>query len=577
MLARIRVHEVRKMPSRPLLASAALVLTAALTVLAPAGASASASAPKSREVPSLIQEYVRARAADATGRTTEAVRSYAAALAAAPDDALVAARAYRQAMMAGDRPLALRAATVLDAARKLPPDARMLLFSEAVLKKDWAGASGIIDRIEEEQVFAFAVPVLRAWIVRGSGKGDPLEPLEIARRAGGIAAAYGAEHRALLLLATGQREDGVAAVRSLITPGGRGAVRLRIAAAAAMVKGGDRDGALAILDGDDPMLGVARRRIEDRRSLPAPISSAAEGLAELFTRVAVDINRERVTPIALTFSRLATQLAPKFSETWLVTSELLTAEEHYDAALAVLDSIKPDDPFADAARSQRMELLVRRGDREAALAEALEVAGKRDAGEADWMRVGGLYSDAGKPAEAAEAYGRALALNRQQEDDGSRWTILLLQGGALHEAGSWPAAKAALEESAQLAPDQAVVLNYLGYAQLERRENLAEAQKLIERASKLKPEDAAITDSLGWTYYVRGDVPKAIELLERAVVSEPGEPTINEHLGDAYWSAGRRLEARFAWRAALVHADTKDAERIATKIDMGLTPEVAAP
>lgn len=573
MLTGIRVHKDQKMPFRPLKASAVLLLTA----LSVNGASAFAAAPKAREVPSLLQEYVRARAADSTGQTMAAARGYAAALTAAPGDTLVAGRAYRQAIMAGDRALALRAATVLDAANKLPPDARLLLFSEAILKKDWAGASRIVDRVEDEQIFGFAVPVMRAWIVRGIGKGDPLEPLNIARKAGGIAAAYGAEHRAFLLLATGEREEGVAATRSLITPGGRGAVRLRIAAAAAMVKGGDRDGALAILEGDDPMLGVARRRIEDRKSLPAPVSSPAEGLAELFTRIAVDVNRERVTPIALTFSRLATQLAPKYPETWLVTSELLMSEERYDAALVVLDNIRPDDPFADAARNQRMELLVKRGDRDAALAEALEVANKRGAGEADWMRVGGLYSEAGRQAEAADAYGRALAMNRERDDDGSRWTILLLQGGALHESGNWPAARTALEEAARLAPEQAVVLNYLGYAQLERRENLGEAQALIERASKLRPEDAAITDSLGWTYYVRGDVPKAIELLERAVASEPGEPTINEHLGDAYWSAGRRLEARFAWRAALVYADAKDAKRISTKIDTGLTPEVAAP
>jgi Flp pilus assembly protein TadD len=93
----------------------------------------------------------------------------------------------------------------------------------------------------------------------------------------------------------------------------------------------------------------------------------------------------------------------------------------------------------------------------------------------------------------------------------------------------------------------------------------------------LRPDDPAITDSLGWVYYLRGDVPKAIETLERAVAGEPSEPTINEHLGDAYWTAGRRYEARYAWQAALVYADKEDASRISRKLDTGLTPEVAAP
>ncbi|SNS76756.1 Tetratricopeptide repeat-containing protein [Sphingomonas laterariae] len=560
-------------PLRP----TAAVLIACTAIGAIAGAPALAAAPSSRDVPSAIQQYVRARAADVAGQTEAAAAGYGAALAAAPNDPLIATRAYRQAMMAGDRALALRAATTLDAVDKLPPDGRMLLLAEAVDAKDWAGADRIASQIEKEEVFAFAVPVLRAWIVRGRGKGDPLQPLGDARRLGGIAAAYAAEHRALLLLATGERDEGVAAVKSLIGPAGRGALRLRIAAAAALVKAGDRKGALSLLDGDEPLLAVARRRIEERKPLPPAVSTAPEGIAELFTRIAVDINRERVTPIALTFARLGTFLAPKHAETWLVTSELLTAEEHYGTALSVLDNIRAKDPMADAARGQRLELLVKQGDRDAALAEALAMTRRADVRPNDWTRVGGLYSELGRPADAAGAYRNALVLAEARPDDGSRWTLLLLLGSALHEAGDWPAARDALEKAVAIAPDEPVVLNYLGYAQLERRENLAEAQKLIERASELRPEDAAITDSLGWTHYVRGNVPKAIELLERAVASEPGEPTMNEHLGDAYWTAGRRVEARFAWRAALVHAEDKDAERIAAKIDMGWSPEVAAP
>ncbi|ARS25912.1 hypothetical protein KC8_01195 [Sphingomonas sp. KC8] len=549
----------------------------ALIALTIAGSHAHAAAPASRDVPSAIQQYVRARAADAAGLTELAAAGYGAALAATPNDPLVAMRAYRQAMMAGDRALALRAANVLVSTGKQPPDVRMLLLTEAVSAKNWAGAATIVDQIEQDQVFAFAAPALRAWIARGSGKGDPLAALDGARKLGGIAAAYAAEHRALMLLATGRRDEGVAAVRSMIGPGGRGAVRLRITAAAALVKAGDRAAALDLLEGEEPLLGLARSRINDRKSLPPAVTGAADGIADLFTRVAVDINRERVTPIALSFARLATFLAPRDAETWLVTSELLTAAEQYGTALAVLDNIRADSPFAEAARNQRLELLVRQGEREKALAEALAATRKRDVAVADWTRVGGLYGELERPRDAADAYGRALALHEAQPDDGSRWTILLMLGGALHEAGDWPAARAALEKAHALAPDEAVVLNYLGYALLERREDLPEAQALIEKASKIRPEDAAITDSLGWSHYVRGDLPKAIELLERAVISQPGEPTLNEHLGDAYWTAGRKMEARFAWRAALVHADAKDTQRISTKIDMGWTPEVAAP
>ncbi len=105
---------------------------------------------------------------------------------------------------------------------------------------------------------------------------------------------------------------------------------------------------------------------------------------------------------------------------------------------------------------------------------------------------------------------------------------------------------------------------------LDRGENLAEAQTYIEKASALDPNDAAIADSLGWLHYKRGNYPGAISALERAVSGDPGQSVMNEHLGDAYWATGRRIEARYAWRAALVQADTPSAERINRKLSDGL-------
>jgi Flp pilus assembly protein TadD len=147
----------------------------------------------------------------------------------------------------------------------------------------------------------------------------------------------------------------------------------------------------------------------------------------------------------------------------------------------------------------------------------------------------------------------------------------------LDEAGDWPQARAALLEAHRIAPDEPLVLNYLGYAQLERRENIGEAEKLIQEASRLQPESPQITDSLGWAHYLQGNVLKAIELLERAVQGEPTDPAINEHLGDAYYSAGRRYEARYAWTAALHTAEEADTPRLRAKIEGGLRPELASP
>jgi Flp pilus assembly protein TadD len=543
-------------------------------VLIATAATAPAAAAVRDDAGSLFARYLRARAADAAGRTEAAARDYAAVLAASPEDPVLALRTFRQAIAAGDRPLATRTARLLDTRKRLPPDGRLLLLVDSVLLRDWKAASLVAGQIEAEGVYGFTVPVIRAWIAHGSGEGDPAAELDAARRGGAVAIAYAAEHRALIALATGRTADGVAAVHA--QAGGRGAAdpRLRLAAAAALAKAGDRAGALTMLEGDEPALAAARQIVTAGKPLPGAIDGAASGIAELFARIAIDINRERVTPISLTLARLATFLAPGDARAWLVTSEILRAAEQYDAALAAVAQVRADDPFAGAARLARMQLLVQRGDTTTALTEALALARARGATVDDWVRVGQIQTNLDRPAEAADAFGRALALNERAAD---RWSLLLQQGGALDRAGDWPRAKAALDEALRLAPDQPAVLNYLGYAQLTRRINLAEARRLIEQASKLRPDDAAITDSLGWTYFLSGDVPKAITTLENAAAGEPSDPTINEHLGDAYWTIGRRYEARFAWRAALVFAEAVDAARLRSKIDQGWSPALASP
>jgi len=117
----------------------------------------------------------------------------------------------------------------------------------------------------------------------------------------------------------------------------------------------------------------------------------------------------------------------------------------------------------------------------------------------------------------------------------------------------------------------------VGYSQIEHRENVERASALIAQASKLRPEDPAITDSLGWVLYLQGKAAEAVPVLERAAAGDPREPTINEHLGDAYWATGRQYEARYAWRAALITADDKDHARLTAKIDTGLDKATAAP
>jgi Flp pilus assembly protein TadD len=419
-------------------------------------------------------------------------------------------------------------------------------------------------------------PILRAWVAVGSGKGDPLALLG-AGAGDPIAASYISQHRPLLLLALGREDEGLVELRNRVEAQDSRAQTLQISAAARLAREGKQEEALGLLTGDGNSVTGARAWLERQKSLPGEIATPAQGVSEFFLRLAIDLRRQDVVPLAVSFARMSTFLAPERSESWLVTSALLAGQGDGREALAALERIPPADPAAPLVEDVRIGLLAAIGDKREALEQAEKATAGSKASVADWTRLGDLYGQLERHLDAAEAYRRALDLKGQQPDGRAAWALWLLRGGALERADHWPAAKAALGEAHRLAPNEPLVLNYLGYAQLERRENLAGAEKLIRQASNLQPDSAQITDSLGWANYLQGNVATAVELLERAVEGEPTDPAINEHLGDAYYAVGRRYEARYAWSAALVVAEEKDAARLRAKIAAGLTPELASP
>ena len=489
---------------------------------------------------------------------------------------MLAARALDEALSAGDAALALRAARVLEAQNRIGAEARLVLLSDAVGRKDWRAAALHADRMAEDKVFVFTAPLLHAWIAVGAGKGNPLAPIEAA--AGDpLARAYGADQRPLLLLAAGRKAEGLAALTPLLAAGDARSERLRLSAAAILARKGGRKQALALLTGPGRQIARARDLVQRRKPLLSG-DIAAWGLASFLVRIASDLRGQEVPALAFSLARIAGFVAPKSSEAAIASAELLAGRGENAAALAALSRVPADDLLAAAAAERRLALLADSGGGEQALAAARGAVSSEPDSAAAWVRLGDLLDQLERHQEAADAYARALALDADGGDTGRpEWALWLLNGSSLTRAGEWARGKAALERAYQLAPQEPVVLNFLGYSQLERRENLAEAERLIRAASKLAPDNAAITDSLGWAHYVRGDFAQAVQLLERAAKREPAEPAINEHLGDAYYSAGRRFEARYAWQAALLYADDSAAKRLQAKIDQGLRPELAAP
>ncbi len=101
----------------------------------------------------------------------------------------------------------------------------------------------------------------------------------------------------------------------------------------------------------------------------------------------------------------------------------------------------------------------------------------------------------------------------------------------------------------KLQPDNAQAYNALGYSLADRNIRLEEARQLIEKALSLAPDDASIIDSLGWVQYRLGNNAQAIESLQRAYGLR-NDPEIAVHLGEVLWVSGRRADAEKYWKEA---------------------------
>jgi tetratricopeptide (TPR) repeat protein len=96
-------------------------------------------------------------------------------------------------------------------------------------------------------------------------------------------------------------------------------------------------------------------------------------------------------------------------------------------------------------------------------------------------------------------------------------------------------------------PDHAHAYNALGYTLADRTDRQAEALALIEKAVKLAPDDAYIIDSLGWVQYRMGRLDDSLTNLRLAFSKRP-DPEIAAHLGEVLWAQGKKEEARQIWR-----------------------------
>lgn len=271
----------------------------------------------------------------------------------------------------------------------------------------------------------------------------------------------------------------------------------------------------------------------------------------------------------LAFTQVALYLYPEFDHAQRLAGSILNSYGDNEKAIAMLRRIPPSSPFYEQAQIEVANGLMARERTGEALGVLQAAARPAGAQEAKFAYANVLASQ-DRHQEAVAAYTRLIdPLPQEPAEDA--WRFFVARGAAFLALDNWPAAEADLKRAVEIAPKEAVALNYLGYSWAERGENLDEAFDLIEQAVAIEPNSGAYIDSLGWAHYQRGDYDEAVGHLEHAASLEPGDPTITDHLGDVYWRLGRKIEAGYQWRRVLeLEPDDKLRAAVEAKLKEGL-------
>lgn len=520
--------------------------------------------------------YVEARAAAINGDHTRAAELLADLAEAEPGQTQFAQQALTEAIRSGQMDLALGIAAKIPPA-KLSTDARLLLAAAEVKQHRADRAIAWLQPTDGNGDLSFLSPLLNAW--DAAERGDQARALASLDGivANSLLAPLKDEEQALILLKFRRSAEAEPyARRAIAAAGGREAL-VRLALADGFLGAGDRPRAAAMVDGISGDSAVARQRILAGRPTGDAIDTGAKALADVLTAFAAELMRAQQSAPPVGLMQVARYADPQNSAATALLGLLLDQSGRSSDALALLGSVPKDDPLISQVRDVQVRVLANQKRLNEAYAIAAAAASGPAAGMNDYSRLGDVLEAMDRHGEAADAFARAVAIGSAQGLKSELPSLLLLQANALEEANRWPEAKAVLQRALVLAPDQPLLLNFLGYAMLERGEDTDAAEAMIRKASQLAPDDASITDSLGWAEFKRGKVDAAIDTLQRAAEKDPEQAEIQEHLGDALYKSGRRFEARFAWHAALVTAEDKLAERVKAKLASGLTAGNAAP
>ena len=524
--------------------------------------------------------FLAGEAALQNGRSQDAAQYFARAAEGSADlppetRALIREKAFTAAVMAGDVTQAAALAPEADAESTSATQrlARLVRAVDALADNKGKDADAILAAPGKGTAYGAGITLMKPWAAAAAG--DPKRATLAIEGPAQALTRVAAQFDHALLLERAKRFDEAEADYKALT-GGQFAALYIIPYGDYLQRRGRYDEARALYkDAVDhnPASREFRKaltQVSAGKKPPAPaLPTLRQGAAQALTSAAeMSLIEKRVVDGEI-YLRLALRLDPQEYEAWVFLGDILAQTDDQEGARAAYGKVPSSSPDWMDARERIIASYQAQDDLDTAIRMAEDLV-KAAPDDRDALVVqADLYRAASRFPDAVKVLDKLIS----QDPTGADWAIYYERGTALDRAGHWPEAERDLQKALTLRPDQPDVLNYLGYSWVTRGERLPQAVTMLQKAYLAQPNSGEIADSLGWAYFNMGDFKQAVQRLERAVALEPVNPEINDHLGDAYWRAGRRTEAQYQWTRVLSLMPTPELKTSAEhKLNSGLDP-----
>lgn len=533
---------------------------------------------------SLAGSFLAAQIAGRDNDDVAAVAFYSRALSLDPENNELRRNLFIALMANGRIPDAIAIADSIKGGGSPEFLSRITLGVEALRKRSWTKVPLALKDIRGNDLDKLTSTIIKAWALIGAG--DLEGGIVVAEKIDGpdwvtLIRDY---HMGLMFASNG--DDGNASDRfskvlekrqlaSVLTEtfarANEGMIRSEIRA-------GNKDKAVAALKlGTDFLpnhaaFAALQTILDEEKTVTPLITSPQEGVAELLFNIASAIGREGGTPFAKTHLQLANYLNSDIDVVSFALAGIYERQKQYDEANELLAKITDASPLHHRATIAKALNLSSLGKKDEAIIDLRELIKASPKELTTYMTLGALLSRDEKYLEAARVYDMAVGAIGKAEP--YHWNLFFRLAIARERLKHWDLAEPNFKKALELFPNQADVLNYLGYSWIDKGIHLDEGVAMIRKAVELKPRSGYIIDSLGWANYKLSNYDQAVRDLERAVQLMSQDATVNDHLGDAYWKVGRKLEATFQWRHALnAKPDAEHKAKIEEKLKNGLVDE----